>query len=1092
LGRRETEDERTRNGPGLVIRGLRVLLATAHFGLAVIAALVLTYFLGHVILDGPVQGSDSLLHLSYITWLDRYFPSIPNWYPIQGAGESLLHGYPILAHLTVVVLHRVTGETILRTFRIVTFLTFPLTALGIYVFCWSVFKRQTIGLIAAVLYLLAPVSWTWMVNWGFFPQQTAFVFLPLILTAYERTLRHQVNRVPGGRGRLWFVLLIILLVTGSLTHMMVGAAAAIGIALLTCFAVLTAPPEDRQAVFRGGMKIILLLALVGGLVVAAYLIPFYRYGRVANREGLNTPPVEQLHRLPIPEFFGLKAIDPLEVLTRMQFPFAFVGFAILGIVFAALLVRAKQAEAKRALPIGLSLVVSTLVTLSPAIVAVFLRLTPFVYPFVSFRSALLLTTVLMPVVAAYGIWTVAWMLLHPRSLLARVRTDHGEMGAGFKALGDFGSSLVSILIVLACFVPGGSFATNKAGALSYGPTAIDLVDIWGTEEVGNERPLVEQLAPNSWPSLAVLDEDLTISRSIELGSVLPQDRPLRIDVSPYQGRLAMDLAAYSDLSQINSYGFQLDLTHAMWGYQQNVFYSREDPVNEYGNPRTLNGLANWFGTKYVYLRPDQDPVETYKAAGWEKTYEDSTLEVWHDPSAPEMATATTRPAVLVIGTPESDSYMTVFRLANDGMLPYDQAILVEGRSNVDSYSVEELSEFDAVFLYGYDYKDGRRAWNTLASYVKQGGSLFVDTGWEFWIPEWEFETAPDVLPVDRLTWTDYGPATSYELGAPEISGDIDVTKFKPLIWEGRPWTLSGAEASEVKDWGRVVLSSGGRPLIVAGDYGEGRVVWSGMNLIGHARYGDPSPEEIRLLGNLVRWLSRVGSGADLPTPITARPDPDHVDLTFTTAPGDVTWLYWRESYYPDWHAYVSDATGEHEVPIYRGGPGLMLMPVRSDSPVASIRLVWVPSWTEQGAIILSTVGVLLLAAFFVDGLFLDGNGFTWLRIAMTMRMPSPILDEEANLEMAEAQKAELEGRRKGLHFGRGHATRSGHHARKEPQAMSVTFGQSSEAAPPTGETALEDKLDGDQQALLQSWLESTEHADDAWASRLIGRNRGNS
>jgi len=35
----------------------------------------------------------------------------------------------------------------------------------------------------------------------------------------------------------------------------------------------------------------------------------------------------------------------------------------------------------------------------------------------------------------------------------------------------------------------------------------------------------------------------------------------------------------------------------------------------------------------------------------------------------------------------------------------------------------------------------------------------------------------------------------------------------------------------VRDWGKVVLSAAGQPLIVAGEYGQGRVIRSGRNLI---------------------------------------------------------------------------------------------------------------------------------------------------------------------------------------------------------------------------------------------------------------------
>jgi len=362
--------------------------------------------------------------------------------------------------------------------------------------------------------------------------------------------------------------------------------------------------------------------------------------------------------------------------------------------------------------------------------------------------------------------------------------------------------------------------------------------------------------------------------------------------------------------------------------------------------------------------------------------------------------------------------------------------------------------------------------------------LFVDTDWEFRIPAWAFEDAPDVLPLDRLGWTDYGPATTYELGAPDVARGVDVAKFKPLIWEGAPWTLSGADAADVRDWGRVVLAAGGRPHVVAGEYGKGKVVWSGMNLIGHARYGDPNREEILFLGNLIRWLTGGKPALDFPAPIVDRDEPDCVGLSFATEPGDVTWLYWREAYYPNWHAYISDGDVEREIPIYRGGPGFMLLPIKSEAEAVSVRLAWELSLAEKAAFLLSASGVLLLAALFLDGLLLSGNGFTWLRIALAMRMPSPILDEEANLEVAEAQKAQLDRRPKGGRLGRGHPDPASPPRSNPPEWVSPASGPAAVEARPE-EQGPRVGSEGEQEALLQSWLDSSGHADDAWAARLI-------
>ena len=128
--------------------------------LVAVFALALTYLLGSGMLLGNLQGNDSPLHVGYAEWLDQYFPDIPHWYPLQGAGSSLVHAYPVLSHVLLVVLGRSSELSLLQGYRAISFLSLSAIAIGIYAFGRMVLRSRTIGLVSMFLFLISSISWT--------------------------------------------------------------------------------------------------------------------------------------------------------------------------------------------------------------------------------------------------------------------------------------------------------------------------------------------------------------------------------------------------------------------------------------------------------------------------------------------------------------------------------------------------------------------------------------------------------------------------------------------------------------------------------------------------------------------------------------------------------------------------------------------------------------------------------------------------------------------------------------------------------------------------------------------------------------------
>ncbi len=1119
-------------------KALKVTWNLIHFLATTFVVFCLAYIMGRTILTGGLKGGDSAMHVGYTVWLNKYFPSIPHWYPLQGGGESLLHGYPLLSHLLIVLLHRTSNLSIVQAFRLLSFLSIPLTAMGIYFYCWAAFRKKTMGLIASFLYILAPLAWTWMYDWGFFSFSLGMVFLPATLVCFDRYMFVVLQRPSSSSRRLWLAGVCLCLSLASLTHLSVGAGAVVYIILYIVFSALVNKSWPKSLILKKGMIAIIFIGFVVGLLLAFYLIPFYRYGQVANREGLNLLALHQIPQIPKLEFFGLKPINPRIIHTRMSFPLIITVFFGIGILLSA-------RYSRKTFALILAAIFAVIYALFPVFSYNLRAISSSLAMVFGIRSTLVVAMLLFPVGAAYGAFAVANTVTSRIHQVRRKTSTKENNHSSWFSLRDAGTSCLALIIVMVSSLWLGGITAVRPYHVSYGPSnyGLDLRDIWEKEaddpctmdfqdpltislcnlseararlniqeflascnrlrdqnlptpELCNDQTptgeevetflaqceeamkagetilpcnarvegLISQLLLKFWPSLVLEDADLMTGIGNEIASVLPNEPMLRIDISPYLGRVAQYFTSYTSTSQIQAYTHQLSLIHLMWGYQLGIFYS-----DEYGSPKALNDLADWFGIKYVILHPEKDPINKYNAAGWERVSGGEGSEIWYYPEASPLASARVWPTILVIGTPENGAYSQIFRLANEGLAPYNEFLIVEGNDRIDQYSLEELQRFDLLFLHGYKYKNGEKAWSLLNEYVSQGGSLYIDTGWQYEVPEWEFEQAPQVLPITKLFWTNYGQESKYVLENIEIAGDIDPEEFGPMVWEDDPWSVSGANREDLHDWGRIILSNQGHPLIVAGEYGQGRVVWSGMNFVAHLIAYD-NQEEVRLLHNLLDWLSEGIDRVELAPPLVVREHPDSVDFSLDAVSGSTTWLYWREAYYPNWHAYLSESTGEKEIPIYRAGPGFILMPIDTIGESVSIRLEWQLALIEMVAIAASLLGIILLIAIVIDGLFLGGNGLTWIKITFTMRLPKPFLDERTHEEAKEQKLV------------------NNMTSRVDVEEQEITKGESQSTYE---ESLLEKQLTDEQEELRQAWLENTSHTDDHWAERLLKRNQSN-
>lgn len=913
----------TGRGWFLLLLGMKRAWQLIYFLMALVAILTLCYLLGHTQLEGGLAGNDIPWALSQAQWYDRWFPDLAIWFPKQGAGTPLLFLYQPGTSILVVLISRWSGLDLIQAFRLLVFLSVPVTAFGVYVFVWRKLNQQTVALIAALFYPISTAAWDWQARVGLYAQSVTILFVPWALLLFDLCLDPKRHPEKPLRWRgLAFMFAAVLFGLMFLHHIPTALVFLMGISIYALLLPLYRKRHQRllNSMFRSVLKA-WAIASVGLLLIAFWLVPFVHINSLANREGLSYIPAELVSSY---DWTKVLSLVPNELTNRLSFPIIIVGLAGLGITAA--LLRKETPLVWGVLAFG-SVFFVAMPTLWPWLVSRFGLLWS-----ATNDRAVLLAIVLLPAVAAYGASVLPHFVVHaPGALANAIRKQAKPANRQSSFLRTLKNGITSLL------------ALSIAGAaIYYGPTIAPDHTLYALQDADEPLPLdlqqgeIELLDP---PEYTISSQGEGIYHQVlpEIVERLNLDWQTRLDVSPNQGGITEALSLYSDASIINLYGFNASLLHAMWGYQSKVFYAADE-----GSRTELNELAKWFGIQYVIIDKGLDPVEFYEPTLWPIVYQTNGesqqgISVRSFEQAPAMVSLLTTPTVLVIGGFEHAIYEQAFTTFMKGALGYEQGLVVEGSHRIDDYRLEDLQHFDAVFMHGYGYRNREKAWQLLETYVAGGGGLYVDTGWQYFTPDWETPEAPAVLPVKDLVWTDAGKSMDYLIEDVVLSGISDAQGFGPLIWEDLPWNIS-APLQGLRDWAHTVISVHGVPLIAAGEFGQGRVVWSGMNLIGHSLAYDSDPERA-LIGSLIAWLTPQAEGIEFPIPEVVREHPDHLRFVLAEPTQEPSLLLWREAYSPDWRARLCINGSEMEIPIYRAGPGLVLMqlpPIESSGAVVHL------------------------------------------------------------------------------------------------------------------------------------------------------------
>lgn len=371
-----------------------------------------------------------------------------------------------------------------------------------------------------------------------------------------------------------------------------------------------------------------------------------------------------------------------------------------------------------------------------------------------------------------------------------------------------------------------------------------------------------------------------------------------------------------------------------------------------------NFLFDWWGVKQFAMMNNEanveyNPLEKFKK---ESSYynflaSNEAFSVFDYQEANTVTSATDVPALLVIGSEKTKAYNLVFRSLAQGNLNSRYVIPIYGKEHIDDYSLAELKQFPLIFLYDYKFHQSKKAGKLLKKYVEAGGSLIIEANKNI-EEKREILEKLEVWPVEEVKKTDFGK--EWQLTSAGNYGgiltDVDFAKFAPAVFAQDPWGI--AYASQIKDWAKPVVYDNGEPVIVAGELGKGRVIWSGMNFPYHiVTYNNE--EEAKFIGKMIAWVQKKEELKPEPLVLSQEyKDPNSKSLFFETEKYKVEFVHpekrvitlkkpakgviFKEFHFLNWQAFINGK----KTKIYKAGPEFMYLVLPDSKPGDKVEFVF--------------------------------------------------------------------------------------------------------------------------------------------------------
>lgn len=885
-----------KNGLTLSLGAVRLVVAAAFL-------FAVAYVLSWQILWGGMAGSEAPFHLHLMDWVATTFPNLPWWYPWDGMGVSYREAYPLASEWLAVAASRIISTNLEGGAQVIQFALMPTTAIGLYAFFDWRLRRPLAGVAAAVLFMLSPIGWVEWTHFGLYASWVGMVlFMPCVIAldalffawlAGDRTFRF----------RVWGVSFVVIA-----TALGVVSPHLLAAPVIAAFAYALALP--RVSVRRAWRWLFVVVpALCTGILLlsAFWLAAELQYLAVVRSHWAGAGSGFDPGRLTPIDLAALLSLHPIQdgnLGDLYSFTPAVLLPALLGLTLVG-------RDGRARLFVGLSVVGLALMSFRDLYRPLFIVPGFSEFAVVAHRPLLLLASIAIPALAALGLFEM------PR-LLAGFGARRWRW-PGPARVGLAGALQVLMVLVLVSDVYAFAGRVDPSGHLAYGPS------VYGA-------PLLRDLAQLRPVAVACqLGCPANHQALAQLGATFPSP-PERVELNSGVSQLDM---AFHTLAGGGG------ITHS---YNDQVIPSRElaswleQSMLVDSSTTTKSELAAALGVDGVVLSATQSGrAADYSQMGWQQVSNSPVAFVNPHPTglAAQWSSGT---AVLVIGKTQASVpalYNFVFERATTGVLPFSSAWLVRGTSpNIDDYTDADLSRYAGVIVLGYQYHDQGTAWTRLDRYVRAGGHLFMETGWQYVDPDWDAGSAPSILPVGSLHWSVLDPSAPVQV---EGAGDPQFGRF---AYGSGGWGASAA--ASVRPGATELVRVGNRVVAARWEVGSGRVVWSGMNLMAHAATSG-SADEDQFLAAQFAWLFAPAAGAEAQVPIEPQWNgSDQVTLTLqpSTAPSLVLL---KESLFPGWNARLVTPSGSTSVDLVGSEMDFMLADLGPVPPGSTLVFTFGPT-----------------------------------------------------------------------------------------------------------------------------------------------------